>query len=121
MPLYQQSIESATAWFVRRFGGHETMSPLHACAQIQNVPMGLLAIVASALLKLGMDAEAVDASGRTALIVAAVHGCVAVVEALLAGGADTKAVGNDGRTAIFLAAFAGDVAVVDALCGRGGH
>lgn len=67
----------------------------------------------------GVDTEARDREGRTALHLAAIAGNVSVVTALLDNGADINNIEGDCMRALHLAAGAGQTATVDLLIERG--
>jgi len=65
------------------------------------------------------DVDRRDASGRTALHLAAINGQTTIVEALLGAKADINAQDNKNKTPLFLAAWAGQVGVVQLLLKKG--
>ncbi len=67
----------------------------------------------------GMEIDAVDADGNTALIQAATNGRKAAVEALVAAGADPRHINSLGRSALIGSAEKGHTDVVRFLLGRG--
>jgi ankyrin repeat protein len=67
----------------------------------------------------GPPAEAVNAKGQTALIVAAAHGSLPVVKALLGKGARVDAADDLGQTSLHYAAAAGRAELVEALLAAG--
>ena len=76
---------------------------------------GLRALLAAA----GVDADARDAAGYTALHHAALHGRRACLEALLAAGASSDSVNVSSFTPLHFASIHGDVACVRALVAAG--
>lgn len=72
-----------------------------------------------ALLDAGVDVDAADSFGRTALIHAAFAGKLAVVELLLERGAAVDAANIQRRTALILAADQGFAAIVERLLAAG--
>ncbi len=78
--------------------------------------------IVEALIKAGVDVNAVNNDGLTALWVAARNGHTETVEALIRAGADVNAVNavnNDGLTALWLAARNGHTKIVEALIKAG--
>jgi hypothetical protein len=71
------------------------------------------------VLSSGLDVDARNEHGTTALMRAACHGKLQMVEALLMHGADPNAVRNDDFTALTLAAFFGHTEVVRLLVQAG--
>ena len=76
---------------------------------------GEASLVAVALECSVVNLDAVDAEGRTALIIASSNGHAAVVRALLDAGCDIDATDGAGRAAVGAAAAAGHTAVVTCL------
>ena len=76
---------------------------------------GLAAALAS-----GVDANARDSNGWTALMHAANSGRVLLIPPLLEAGADPNARAPDGATALFIAALHGHAEIVEALTAAGG-
>ena len=76
--------------------------------------------VIEALLKKGVDVNAVPASGRTALMSAAERGQKEAVEMLIAATADVNLEDSHKRTAIFHAASNGHIDIVEILEKAGG-
>ena len=64
---------------------------------------------ANAMLQGGADSNARDASGATALMLAATAGNLEIVKTLLAGGADVKATDELGWTALMKAVYNSDL------------
>jgi hypothetical protein len=72
------------------------------------------------LLERGVDVNAVNRDGYTALMYAACNGCAGTVERLLEAGADIEVRDKDyGRTALILAAERGQIETVKALLNAG--
>ena len=71
--------------------------------------------VVRVLLAVGVDADAADGSGTTALMCAAVQNYATIVELCLAAGAQPLRVRQDGQTAVSLAAFFGRASSLGAL------
>ncbi|MOA51189.1 Ankyrin repeats (3 copies) [compost metagenome] len=71
------------------------------------------------MLQAGVDIEATNAEGRTALMLAAHGGHTAVVHALSAAGADIDVRDARNWSALMIAAQAGQVPVVQALAHAG--
>lgn len=71
------------------------------------------------LLRMGVEVEATDANGETALLEAAGGGQLEVVAVLVAHGANVNARGRFERTPLFRAAFAGHADVVGQLLEEG--
>jgi hypothetical protein len=69
----------------------------------------------SALLDARADINSRDPYGRTALMLAIIHGRPQVVTALLARGADPNAADSTGMTPLQAAAITNDPAIIDAL------
>lgn len=74
-----------------------------------------------ALLEQGLDIDARDGDGRTALMLATLHGRGAVVDVLLASGADPNAADAHGTTPLQAAAAGDQPAIVAALRRSGGR
>jgi hypothetical protein len=74
-----------------------------------------------ALLEEDLDIDARDGDGRTALMLATLHGRGAVVDALLASGADPNAADAHGTTPLQAAAVGDQPAIVAALRRSGGR
>ncbi len=66
-------------------------------------------------LKAGMDVNAVDKEGSTALMIAAEKGDIELARVLLQNGADVNARNRDGYTALMYAAYKGSAEVVELL------
>ena len=79
---------------------------------------GELATIDRFLVK-GVDVNARDARGETALMKASQNAQTLLVYALLAKGADAKATNQDGRTALLYAALVGRLEVVEGLLDGG--
>ena len=99
-------------------------APLHAVAHgcsadEEDGSSHLLIKAARLLLKHGADTEAVDASQRTPLHVAASHGRTALVSMLIAKGANPNAQDASGATPLHLAARALEARVVLSLIEAG--
>jgi ankyrin repeat protein len=75
--------------------------------------------VVQALLKMGVDVNAKNKDGWTALMVASFNGHLEVMQALLAKGADINAKRNYGGTALITAIAFGRLDVVQALLAKG--
>jgi ankyrin repeat protein len=73
----------------------------------------------SRLLDRGVDVDAGDALGNTALIAAAASGSDGAVDLLLARGADVNRANSHHQSALMLAAWTGDARAVRSLLGRG--
>ena len=71
------------------------------------------------ILSSGIDVDARNEHGTTALMRAAYHGHLQMVEALIASGADPNAVRNDNFTPLTLAAFFGHTDIVRVLVQAG--
>ncbi len=67
------------------------------------------------MLKGGVDANAINAQGRTSIITAAWRGHIRIVRTLLNAGVEIDATDNEGRTALCWAAINGDPDIVDLL------
>jgi len=68
-----------------------------------------------------VEIDARDASGRTALMLATLHGRTGAVERLLAHGADPNAADADGTTPLQAAMTGNQPAIVAALRSAGAH
>jgi hypothetical protein len=73
------------------------------------------------LLREGADINAVDARGRTALLIATENAQAAAVDALLAHGADPNIADARGRTPLAIARAASETEIVAALQRAGAH
>jgi ankyrin repeat protein len=71
------------------------------------------------LLRAGVDVNAMDTDGNTALKCAAESGNIAVVQALLGAGANVRAQSADGYTALHAAAVEREVRIVELLLAAG--
>ncbi|MFY9622676.1 MAG: ankyrin repeat domain-containing protein [Pyrinomonadaceae bacterium] len=109
----------------KKGGGRGATALIHAVATLDKgraggtsgdveEPGGSLPIV-QALLDQGVDMDAKDLSGWTALMYAAGDGHLAIVQALVAKGANIEAKGEDGWTALMSAAESGRLTLVRAL------
>ncbi|MBT5899117.1 MAG: hypothetical protein HOK30_00800 [Rhodospirillaceae bacterium] len=67
------------------------------------------------LLKLGVDANAINKLGRTSIITAVWRGQIEIVRSLLDAGVDIDAVDKEGRTALTWASINGYPEIVDVL------
>ena len=72
-----------------------------------------------ALLLQGVDVNAKDGMGRTALMFAVINMHYDTVRALLDSGADVNAKSNSGGTALMLAATSGEPRIVQVLLDKG--
>jgi ankyrin repeat protein len=75
--------------------------------------------VVELFLTAGMDTDATDAGGTTALIWAARNGHADTVKTLLNNGADANMIDNAGKTALIWAAAGDDISCVQALLDKG--
>ena len=71
------------------------------------------------LLKTGMNVNAIDLWGHTALLYAAEKGHTEIVELLLNNGANVDAIDKDGVTALMGAAYEGHTEIVELLLNNG--
>lgn len=71
------------------------------------------------LLAKGVDANAVDRDGKTALMLASFEGHTATAQVLLSNGVQVNAKDADGTTALMLAASKGHTEIVQALLAKG--
>jgi len=72
-----------------------------------------------ALLHRGVDVNARDSEGHTALMFAVINLHQVIAKLLLEQGADVNASANNGTTALILAAACGDIAIVRVLLKKG--
>jgi ankyrin repeat protein len=75
--------------------------------------------IVKTLLRNGVDVNARNHEGRTALMFAIINFHSTTVDVLLRFGADVNAQADDGCTPLILAAFNGDAEVAEALLARG--
>ena len=71
------------------------------------------------MLRRGVDVNARNAEGRTALMFAVINMHAATVQTLLEFGADVNAQADDGFTPLILAACSGDARIAQALLNNG--
>src|SRR5215813_5657153 len=93
--------------------GEKKLSPLLDAAR-----KGDLSAVRT-FLRTGVDVNAMDSNGNTALQCAAASGSIAVVQALLGAGADVRSQSKDGFTALHAAAVEHEVRIVELLLSAG--
>lgn len=107
--------------FAKLFGGgaDEAPPPDNPALLRQAVKTGDTYRVAGLLKEGGLDVDAPNSHGDTALILAAWYGKEEIVDLLLEAGADLEAVNTDGNCALNCAAFQGHTDVATLLLNRG--
>ena len=102
---------------------HPQPSPEEEMATYEKLARGLAAVGATdellAIIKRGININAPDDKGKTALMIAAENGEAQTVQLLLDSGANHTLRAKDGQTALMFASFEGKLPAVDALLKAG--
>ena len=104
--LLARAVMAEAAMAERSCDGGFQSTPLQRAARHGDASLVLVALECSAT-----NLDAVDAEGRTALIIAAANGHAAVVHALLDAGCDVDAADGAGMSAVDSATAAGHAAI----------